>query len=153
MTMRHLAPFMLIGLLSLPAAAALPDCVGVVRALNTQLQPTIRDVPALAATLAALTRSGRLPPHYLDKRAAREAGWRPGQRLDRVPGLEGRLIGGDRFGNREGRLPPGDWREADIDHDGGRRNAKRLVFEPRAAGRRFVTTDHYARFTEVPACR
>jgi ribonuclease T1 len=70
-----------------------------------------------------------------------------------VSGLRGRSIGGDRFGNREGRLPWSreGWREADLDYKGGRRGAKRLVYT--AGGKRMITVDHYSTFLEVPACR
>ncbi|QNM97495.1 ribonuclease domain-containing protein [Chitinimonas koreensis] len=133
----------------LPAlAAALPDCRTVAAGFGRDI-----DAAELAEALSALNRDGRLPPRYLTKREAREAGWQPGRPLWQVPGLHGRSIGGDRFGNREGRLPRGDWREADLDYRGGRRGADRLVFEPRRDGRRFVTVDHYESFKEAPACR
>ncbi|WP_333583830.1 ribonuclease domain-containing protein, partial [Rivihabitans pingtungensis] len=43
-----------------------------------------------------------------------------------------------------------EWTEADLDYRGGKRNAKRLVFSAR---QRFVTTDHYQTFVEIPACQ
>jgi len=71
-----------------------------------------------------------------------------------VSGLNGKSIGGDRFGNREGRLPEASrrsWKEADLDFKGGKRGAKRLLFSN--DGLRLVTVDHYKTFSEVPACR
>ncbi|WP_432720240.1 ribonuclease [Jeongeupia wiesaeckerbachi] len=132
--------------LTLPAVAALPRCsdVAATAAASQRL-----DRAELAAALEALSRSGRLPERYVTKRDAQTAGWKPGKDLWQV--LPGHSIGGDRFGNREQRLPQGQYREADLDYRGGKRGAKRLVFEPR--GRRFVTVDHYQTFTELPACQ
>ena len=67
--------------------------------------------------------------------------------------LKGKSIGGDAFGNREGRLPNGKriWHEADLDYAGGRRGPKRIVYSN--DGLRRITVDHYATFKEVPPCR
>lgn len=97
------------------------------------------------------SRNAQLPGKFVTKRQAQQAGWRPGRDLWRVPALGGKSIGGDRFGNREGRLPRGDWREADLDYRGGHRGAKRLLFS--RDGLRRVTVDHYQTFVEVPPCR
>ncbi|GAA5785514.1 ribonuclease domain-containing protein [Chitiniphilus shinanonensis] len=107
------------------------------------------DAAELGDVLVALGRDGRLPAKFVTKRAAQDAGWQPGRDLWQV--LPQHSIGGDRFGNRERRLPRGDYREADLDYRGGKRGAKRMVFEPR--GRRFVTVDHYQTFTEIPTCK
>lgn len=138
------------------AAAALPvaasGCGDVVRALNQRLQTKI-DEAELADVLKALERSrnARLPDKFVAKREAQQSGWRPGRDLWSVPALKGRSIGGDRFGNRERRLPAGSWREADLDYRGGHRGAKRLLFS--ADGLRWVTVDHYQTFVEIPECR
>jgi hypothetical protein len=93
--------------------------------------------------------TGKLPAaRYIDKNAAEKLGWRPGADLCRV--APGKAIGGDRFFNREGRLPAAPnrrWTEADLDFDCGRRNAKRLVFSNDRLV--FVTVDHYGSFREV----
>lgn len=92
---------------------------------------------------------GSLPARYVTKREAEALGWRPGDDLCRV--ARGRVIGGDRFHNRERRLPEArgrSWREADLDFDCGRRGARRLVFS--SDGLIFVTLDHYESFREVP---
>ncbi|WP_269532796.1 ribonuclease domain-containing protein [Chitinimonas sp. BJYL2] len=124
------------------------DCTSVAQQLDRQLGGKRLNTRELAATLSHLNQQGKLPGHYVTKREARELGWQPGRPLP-----AGKHIGGDRFRNFERRLPQGDWREADLDYRGGKRNAKRLVFEPSKDGRRYVTIDHYERFTEVPACR
>ncbi|AOX99152.1 ribonuclease domain-containing protein [Jeongeupia sp. USM3] len=139
----------LLGLLlgfSVPALAAQSRCddIAATFAASQRL-----DRGELSAVLVSLARDGRLPERYVTKREAQAAGWKPGRDLWQV--LPNHSIGGDRFGNREQRLPHGQYREADLDYRGGKRGAKRLVFEPK--GRRFVTVDHYQTFTELPACQ
>lgn len=138
-----------------PATArGLPACEQVVPELNRRL-PARLDEAELVEALRALGAShGRsLPPTFVTKRQAQAAGWRPGGDLWRVPALRGKSLGGDRFGNREGRLPGGKrrWREADLSYRGGRRGAKRLLYSD--DGLRFVTVNHYRTFLEVPPCR
>lgn len=101
-------------------------------------------------TISHVSATGRLPDCYLTKRAAEALGWRPGSDLWRV--APGAALGGDAFGNREGRLPPGRYLEADLDYAGGRRGPVRLVFERDGKGRweQWVTTDHYNSFHKVP---
>lgn len=109
----------------------------------------LRDVSGFVETVTELRRSGRLPERYVTKDEAEDMGWRPGSDLcDVDPDAS---IGGDRFGNRERRLPERQgrrWREADLDFDCGRRGAKRLVFSN--DGLIYVTVDHYDSFTKVP---
>ncbi|MBP8812780.1 MAG: ribonuclease [Laribacter sp.] len=140
----------LAALFAAPVYAQEPACSQVVRELNARLATPV-DNRELAETLGTLAATGRLPDRFVTKRQAREAGWQPGKSLWQTDGLAGKSIGGDRFGNREHRLPAGRWQEADLDYRGGKRNAKRLVFA--GSGRRFVTVDHYQSFTEVPPCR
>jgi hypothetical protein len=109
----------------------------------------LRDVEAFVTTVTTLRRDGRLPDRYLTKNAASRAGWRPGDDLCRV--APGKTIGGDRFGNRERRLPSARdrvWYEADLDFNCGRRGARRLVWSN--DGLIYVTTDHYETFRPVP---
>lgn len=92
---------------------------------------------------------GELPPNYLTKDEAREMGWDAdaGNLWDVSPGSS---IGGDYFGNYEGLLPEEsgrDYYEADINYEGGYRNAERLVFSN--DGLYFYTDDHYETFTEI----
>ncbi|HSC80500.1 MAG TPA: ribonuclease domain-containing protein [Chitinolyticbacter sp.] len=127
-----------------PSFAA--DCRSVASELASHYRLNDKE---LTEVLQTLTREQRLPPRFVTKQQARAAGWQPGQDLWRI--LPGHSIGGDRFGNRERRLPTGDYREADLDYQGGKRNARRLVYQ--VPGRRYLTVDHYQRFVEIPACR
>ncbi|NLP09953.1 ribonuclease [bacterium] len=131
-----------------------PPCREAVRALNLQLAEPINE-EELVAVLISLNASdnARLPETFVTKARARKLGWRPGQPLWKYKKLKGKSIGGDRFNNREKKLPAGKrvWREADLDYQGGRRNAKRLLYSN--DGLRYVTVDHYQTFTEVPSCR
>ncbi len=109
----------------------------------------LKDPSGFADTVASLRRAGRLPASYVAKGAAQELGWKPGDDLCRV--LPSHAIGGDRFANRESRLPDRNgriWREADLDFACGRRGPRRLVFSN--DGMMFVTLDHYQTFIEVP---
>ncbi|MEH6458910.1 ribonuclease domain-containing protein [Chitinimonas sp. JJ19] len=133
-------------------AAPLPDCRQVAQSLNAKLQGQL-NTTELAQSLSQLNQTGQLPAQFVTKKQARQAGWQPGRPLWRSPELQGKSLGGDHFGNREKRLPRGNWREADLDYRGGKRNAKRLVFEPSRDGRRYVTIDHYEQFTEISPCR
>lgn len=87
---------------------------------------------------------GRLPDNFITKRQARELGWTGGSLEPYAPG---KCIGGDTFGNREGRLPAGQYRECDIDTLGAQeRGAKRLVYTEDARSI-YYTEDHYESFT------
>lgn len=99
--------------------------------------------------IAHLKEFGQLPDYYITKNKAREKGWQPsqGNLCDVLPG---KAIGGDRFGNREGLLPPSAGRayfEADINYDCGHRTADRIVYSN--DGLIFVTYDHYKSFHPV----
>ena len=87
---------------------------------------------------------GELPDNYITKNEARKLGWEGGT-PERY--LEGSAIGGDRFGNREGLLPDGDYTECDLNTLGkSSRGAERLVFSDDGY---YYTEDHYESFTEV----
>jgi hypothetical protein len=142
----------LLGVLVAAPLAHAASCRDTVHALNQQLRPHL-DAAELTDALLTLNanRNARLPARWVTKHEAQNAGWQRGRDLWDAPALNGKSIGGDRFGNRERQLPYGQWREADLDYKGGHRNAKRLVFS--RDGRRFVTVDHYQTFTEIPACQ
>lgn len=88
----------------------------------------------------------KLPDNYLTKAEAMDLGWIASEgNLWEV--TEEMSIGGDVFGNREGLLPKQQGRiyyEADIDYEGGRRNAKRIVYSN--DGLIYYTDDHYESF-------
>ena len=91
---------------------------------------------------------GRLPANFITKAEAEQAGW-PGGSLEKY--CPGKCIGGDRFGNREGKLPdaPGRvWYECDINTLGAsKRGAERLVFSN--DGLIYYSPDHYDSFTRL----
>lgn len=89
---------------------------------------------------------GHLPSNFITKDAAKELGWvsSEGNLWEVAPG---KSIGGDYFGNYEGILPEKSGRkyyECDIDFEGGRRNAKRIVYSN--DGLVYYTEDHYETF-------
>jgi hypothetical protein len=142
--MHRLARLLLLALLlAAPAAADEAGLQAFARGIG------LRDVEGFVETVTSLRRSGELPERYLTKDEAEDQGWRPGSDLcDVAPDGS---IGGDRFGNRERRLPESRgrrWREADLDFACGRRGAKRLVWS--SDGLIYVTVDHYDSFTAVP---
>ncbi len=133
-----------LALAPLPAASAEHGELSVFAA-----QVGLKDVDRFIDTVTALRRDGRLPSSYLSKHEAERLGWHPGADLCRI--AKGRAIGGDRFANRERRLPeaPGRrWHEADLDYACGARGAKRLLWS--SDGLYFVTVDHYMSFVAVP---
>ena len=96
-----------------------------------------------------LFKFGRLPGTYITKSEARDLGW-DAQEGNLWEVLYPFTIGGDPFQNREGRLPTAQGRqyyEADIDYQGGRRGAKRIVYSN--DGLVFYTDDHYESFTQL----
>ena len=88
---------------------------------------------------------GQLPDNFITKAEAEALGWDSAKNYvsDVAPG---KSIGGDRFGNYEGILPAGQYREADCYYTEGKRNAYRLVY---SASQYFYTEDHYETFEEL----
>ncbi|MCR5576679.1 MAG: ribonuclease [Oscillospiraceae bacterium] len=88
---------------------------------------------------------GHLPSNFVTKKEAEAAGWQGG-RLDKI--LPGKCIGGDYFGNSEGKLPKAKgrrWTECDINTLGKRsRGPERLIFSN--DGLIYYTPDHYESF-------
>jgi guanyl-specific ribonuclease Sa len=89
---------------------------------------------------------GKLPSNFITKAEAKELGWTGGG-LDEF--AEGKCIGGDKFGNNEGKLPDGKkYKECDIDTLGAdSRGAKRIVYSD--DGSVYYTDDHYENFEQV----
>lgn len=91
----------------------------------------------------------KLPQNFITKKEAMKLGWEAskGNLWSVAPG---KSIGGDHFGNFEGKLPKAQNRryiEADIDYKGGKRGAKRIVFSN--DGLVFYTDDHYENFEKL----
>ena len=89
---------------------------------------------------------GELPPHFITKKEAQKLGWSSGE----VENFRaGAAIGGDQFGNYEGRLPKKKGRtyyECDIGTVGKKkRGEKRLIYSN--DGLIYYTDDHYETFT------
>ena len=94
-----------------------------------------------------LNEYGHLPSNFITKKEARKLGWvkEKGNLSEVAPG---KSIGGDYFGNYEEVLPEKEGREyheCDIDYDGQRRGAKRIVYSN--DGLIYYTEDHYETFT------
>lgn len=84
-----------------------------------------------------------LPPNYLTKQEAKALGWRAeAGNLWEV--TEQMSIGGDHFGNFEGQLPEGHYREADVNYQGGFRGPERLIYSSDFS--LYYTPDHYQHF-------
>ncbi len=89
---------------------------------------------------------GELPENFITKKEAGKMGWESseGNLWEVAPGMS---IGGDYFGNYEGLLPEGNYRECDINYDGGYRGAERIIYGD--DGSVWYTDDHYESFTQL----
>ena len=88
---------------------------------------------------------GRLPSNFITKKEAEKLGWSGGSLEPYAPG---KCIGGSYFGNYEGILPDGDYKECDIDTLGQKkRGAKRIIYSD--DGRIYYTDNHYESFTQL----
>ncbi|MCO5234419.1 MAG: ribonuclease [Chitinophagales bacterium] len=116
--------------------------------LKEQSSPNLNpsDLSDEQLVIAYLKKHHRLLDYYISKREAVKRGWQANKgNLCEV--LPGRVIGGDAFGNREGKLPRKEGRkyfEADINYNCGGRNADRIVFSNDQLI--YVTKDHYVTF-------
>lgn len=87
---------------------------------------------------------GKLPENYITKNEARDLGWQGGSLEKYAPG---KCIGGDRFGNYEGQLPPGKYQECDVNTKGKKeRGAERLIYSKEDI---YYTGDHYRTFEQL----
>lgn len=95
---------------------------------------------------AYIYKFGGLPRNFITKKDALALGWdAKSGNLWQV--TDKKSIGGDRFSNREKKLPSADgrkWFECDIGYRGGRRGAERIVFS--SDGLIYYTPDHYENF-------
>ena len=94
-----------------------------------------------------LFKYGCLPDNFITKREAQELGWDRNYLSDVAPGMS---IGGDHFGNYEGKLPRIKGRkyyEADCYYVSGRRGPERIVYSN--DGHVWYTEDHYNTFVEL----
>lgn len=97
---------------------------------------------------AYINEFAKLPSNYITKQEAKRLGWKSKGSLDKV--APGKSIGGDRYGNYEGKLPKAKgrmWKECDIDYVRGNRNGKRIVFSN--DGMIYYTQDHYNSFNRL----
>ncbi|WP_099118718.1 ribonuclease domain-containing protein [Xenorhabdus ishibashii] len=90
-----------------------------------------------------------LPDYYITKKQARRLGWnaRAGNLCEVLPD---RAIGGDKFSNRENKLPTKSgrhWFEADVNYRCGHRGSDRLLYSN--DGLIYLTVDHYNSFTRL----
>ena len=90
-----------------------------------------------------------LPTNYLTKNEAEALGWnnKEGNLWDVADGC---CIGGNKFGNYEGRLPEKSgltWHECDVNYQGGYRGSDRLLYS--TDGLIYYTEDHYNTFTQL----
>ncbi|MBC8952691.1 ribonuclease domain-containing protein [Xenorhabdus sp. PB62.4] len=128
-------------------------------AAETIVSETIASEKAPAQQIDVLTEQNRvadylrqhhtLPDYYITKKQARRLGWnaREGNLCEILPG---RAIGGDRFANRENKLPTEagrHWFEADVNYQCGHRGSDRLLYSN--DGLIYLTVDHYNSFTRL----
>jgi len=119
------------------------------QAIQNQHVQQIDELTKQANVVGYMQKHHQLPRFYVTKKEARRAGWNPkqGNLCDVLPG---KAIGGDRFSNREQRLPIApnrQWYEADLNYNCGHRGADRLLYS--SDGMIYVTRDHYKSFQEI----
>lgn len=111
---------------------------------NSSSQISIDQLTEEKTVISYVKQNQRLPDYYITKNEARKQGWNPSKgNLCEV--LPGKAIGGDKFGNREGRLPDGEkYFEADVNYHCGGRNADRIIYTRN--GDVYLTKNHYKSF-------
>lgn len=111
---------------------------------NSTAQVSIDQLTEEKTVISYVKQNHRLPDYYITKNEARKQGWNPskGNLCDVLPG---KAIGGDHFGNREGRLPDAEkYFEADVNYHCGGRNADRIIYTRN--GDVYLTKNHYKSF-------
>ena len=91
----------------------------------------------------------KLPQNYITKKEAMGFGWESnkGNLWDVADKMS---IGGDSFGNREGRLPKANgrkWYECDVNYNGGYRGSERILYSN--DGLIYYSENHYETFTQL----
>lgn len=91
----------------------------------------------------------KLPKNFITKKKAILMGWESdkGNLWEVSDQLS---IGGDIFGNREGKLPSEKgrkWYECDVNYKGGYRNSERILYA--SDGLIYYTNDHYETFKQL----
>lgn len=112
--------------------------------VGSSSQVSIEQLTEEKTVISYVKQNHRLPDYYITKSEARKQGWNPskGNLCETLPG---KAIGGDKFGNREGRLPDGDqYFEADVNYHCGGRNADRIIYTKN--GDVYLTKNHYKSF-------
>lgn len=111
---------------------------------NSSQQVSIEKLTEEKIVISYVKQNHRLPDYYITKSEARKQGWNP-SKGNLCEALPGKAIGGDKFGNREGRLPDGDkYFEADVNYQCGGRNADRIIYTKN--GDVYLTKNHYKSF-------
>lgn len=111
---------------------------------NSNKQASIDELTEERKVISYVKQNHRLPEYYITKNEARKQGWNPskGNLCDVLPG---KAMGGDKFGNREGRLPDGEkYFEADVNYHCGSRQTDRIIFT--RDGDVYLTKNHYKSF-------
>ncbi len=111
---------------------------------NSSLQQSIDQLTAEKTVINYIKQNHQLPDYYITKNEAKKQGWNPskGNLCDVLPG---KAIGGDYFGNREGKLPAGQkYFEADVNYNCGNRNSDRIIYTK--DGDVYLTKNHYKSF-------
>lgn len=111
---------------------------------NSSTQVSIEKLTEEKTVISYVKQNHRLPDYYITKNEARKQGWNP-SRGNLCEAIPGKAIGGDKFGNREGRLPDGNqYFEADVNYHCGGRNADRIIYTEN--GDVYLTKNHYKSF-------
>lgn len=112
--------------------------------VNQSDKQSIEELTNENTVINYVKKNHKLPDYYITKNEAKKLGWNPSQgNLCEI--LPGRAIGGDYFGNREGKLPKDEkYFEADVNYNCGNRNSDRIIFTKN--GEVYLTKDHYKSF-------
>lgn len=142
-SLKKIFPLLLLILFS--GGYSLPDHV-----LAEQLtEQQAHELSNIKEVIETLKHTRQLPAYYITKEEARQLGWdaRLGNLNEVAPG---KVIGGDRFLNKEGLLPDEPeriWYEADLYYQDGHRGEERIVFSN--DGLIYLSDDHYQSFQQV----